>query len=156
MVRRGVVTGSVAQAMAVTVPLGGASFLLMALVFGELPSLFLIPPIAAAWLAGQGVVHFVIGRFLNYRASQLVGVNLSAPIIQLQVVVTMLLAVIALHEPFTVLQAIGTVLMLGGSFSTQRQAPKKTKKVAATTAVLEVPNVEAMSDKDVKKTTEQV
>jgi drug/metabolite transporter (DMT)-like permease len=147
MVRRGVVTGSVAQAMAVTVPLGGVGFLLMALVFGELPSLFSIPPIAAAWLAGQGVMHFVIGRFFNYRASQLVGVNLSAPIIQLQVVVTMLLAVVAMHEPFTLLQAIGTVLMLGGSFSTQRQPrPRKPRSAPATVAVLDVPNVEVVSD----------
>jgi drug/metabolite transporter (DMT)-like permease len=151
MVRRGVVTGSVAQAMALTVPLGGACFLLMALVFGELPSLFSIPPIAAAWLAGQGVVHFVIGRFFNYRASQLVGVNLSAPIIQLQVVVTMLLAVVAMHEPFTVLQSIGTVLMLGGSFSTQRSAPRKTRKAALTAAMLQAPDVEIVSDANSKK-----
>jgi drug/metabolite transporter (DMT)-like permease len=147
MVRRGVVTGSVAQAMAVTVPLGGVGFLLMALVFGELPSLFSIPPVAAAWLAGQGVVHFVIGRFFNYRASQLVGVNLSAPIIQLQVVVTMLLAVVAMHEPFTLLQAIGTVLMLGGSFSTQRPpGRRKPRRAAATAAVLDAPNVVVVPD----------
>jgi drug/metabolite transporter (DMT)-like permease len=147
MVRRGVVTGSVAQAMAVTVPLGGVGFLLMALVFGELPSLFSIPPVAAAWLAGQGVMHFVLGRFFNYRASQLVGVNLSAPIIQLQVVVTMLLAVVAMHEPFTVLQAIGTVLMLGGSFSTQRPpGQRKSQSVVAGAPVLDAPNVAVVSD----------
>jgi drug/metabolite transporter (DMT)-like permease len=133
-VRRGVVTGTVAQAMAVTVPLGGASFLLMAVVFGQTGALFTIPPIAAAWLAGQGVVHFVIGRFFNYRASQLVGVNLSAPVIQLQVAVAMLLAVVALHEPFTVLQAIGTVMMLGGSFSTQQQSRPSKKTIAGTAA----------------------
>jgi drug/metabolite transporter (DMT)-like permease len=142
MVRRGVVTGTVAQAMAVTVPLGGVCFLIMALVFGELPSLLAIPSAAAAWLAGQGVVHFVVGRFLNYRASQLVGVNLSAPIIQLQVVITMLLAVVALHEAFTVLQAVGTILMLGGSFSTQRQPGPPKPRISAAAAVLEAPDVE--------------
>jgi drug/metabolite transporter (DMT)-like permease len=134
--------------MAVTVPLGGVCFLIMALVFGELPSLLAIPAVAAAWLAGQGVVHFVVGRFFNYRASQLVGVNLSAPIIQLQVVITMLLAVVALHEPFTVLQALGTILMLGGSFSTQRQPGPPKPRISAAAAVLEAPDVEVAPDAD--------
>jgi drug/metabolite transporter (DMT)-like permease len=43
-------------------------------------------------------------------------------VIQLQVVVTMLLAVVLLKEEFTVLQLIGTILMLGGSFGTLLQA----------------------------------
>jgi drug/metabolite transporter (DMT)-like permease len=50
------------------------------------------------------------------------GVNLSAPVVQLQVPVAMLLAVLTLHENFTVLQALGSVLMLGGSFVTQSNA----------------------------------
>src|SRR5262249_29332646 len=59
-----------------------------------------------------------------YRANQLVGVNLSAPVVQLQVVVAMVLAVLTMHEPFTVLQTIGAVLMLAGSFATQRRTSK--------------------------------
>jgi drug/metabolite transporter (DMT)-like permease len=69
-------------------------------------------------------VHFVCGRYCNYRSSQLMGVNLSAPVVQLQVPFAMMLAVVALHEKFTVLQAIGSVLMLGGSFVTQANAGK--------------------------------
>jgi drug/metabolite transporter (DMT)-like permease len=79
--RRGVLTGTVMQAMAVTVPVGSAGFLVLAAVAGAIPALLTFPPIAAAWMAGQGIVHFVIGRFFNYRANQLVGVNLSAPVV---------------------------------------------------------------------------
>jgi drug/metabolite transporter (DMT)-like permease len=128
--RRGVVTGTVMQAMAVTVPVGAAGFLVLALAAGALPALIGFPAAAAAWMAGQGIVHFLIGRFFNYRANQLVGVNLSAPVVQLQVVVAMALAVLTMHEPFTVLQSIGALLMLAGSFATQKRSAKRTAKPA--------------------------
>jgi drug/metabolite transporter (DMT)-like permease len=118
--RRGVVTGSVLQGMALTVPFGGLTFLVIATAFGELSQLALFPTVAVAWLAGQGIVHFVFGRYCNYKSNQLMGVNLSAPVVQLQIVVAMVWAVLTLHEIFTVLQALGSVLMLGGSFATQR------------------------------------
>jgi len=134
--RRGVLTGTVMQAMAVTVPVGSAGFLVLAAVAGAIPALLTFPPIAAAWMAGQGIVHFVIGRFFNYRANQLVGVNLSAPVVQLQVAVAMLLAVLTMHEPFTVLQSIGAILMLAGSFATQTQSSKRSTAKAAAPASL--------------------
>jgi drug/metabolite transporter (DMT)-like permease len=108
--RRGVVTGSVLQGMAMTVPIGGLSFLGMTIAFGRLGELVLFPAAAVGWLAGQGVVHFVCGRYCNYKSNQLMGVNLAAPVVQLQVPVAMVLAVVTLHEKFTVLQTIGAVL----------------------------------------------
>jgi drug/metabolite transporter (DMT)-like permease len=95
-----------------------------------MPELLGFPLAAALWMAGQGIMHFVIGRFFNYRASQLVGVNLSAPVVQLQVVVAMVLAVLTMHEPFTGLQSIGAVLMLGGSFLTQKHSVQGATKAA--------------------------
>jgi drug/metabolite transporter (DMT)-like permease len=122
--RRGVVTGSVLQGMAMTVPVGGLSFLVMAIAFGQLGQLAAFPAAAVAWLAGQGIVHFVLGRYCNYKSNQLMGVNLAAPVVQLQVPFAMMMAVATLHEKFTVLQGIGSVLMLGGSFVTQSQSGK--------------------------------
>jgi drug/metabolite transporter (DMT)-like permease len=122
MMRRGVVTGSVLQAMALTVPIGAVSFVVMTAAFGALDQIAVFPIAALAWLAGQGVVHFVLGRYCNYKSNQLMGVNLAAPVVQLQVPFAMLLAVVTLHEIFTVLQAVGSALMLGGSFVTQRRA----------------------------------
>ena len=114
------------QAMAVTVPVGAAGFLALAICRG-LPALLAFR-LRRPWMAGQGIMHFVIGRFFNYRASQLVGVNLSAPVVQLQVVVAMVLAVLTMHEPFTGLQSIGAVLMLGGSFLTQKHRCRERQK----------------------------
>ena len=103
----------------------------MTIVFGELHHFVLFPMAAVAWLACQGVVHFVLGRYCNYRSNQLMGVNLAAPVVQLQVPFAMLLAVVMLHEKFTVLQAIGSALMLGGSFITQANADKRKRTAPA-------------------------
>jgi drug/metabolite transporter (DMT)-like permease len=123
--RRGVVTGTVLQGMAMTVPVGGLAFLVLTAASGDLGQLVVFPAAAVAWLAAQGIVHFVLGRYCNYKANQLVGVNLAAPVVQLQVPVAMVLAVVTLHEKFTVLQVVGSVLMLGGSFITQTRTGKR-------------------------------
>jgi drug/metabolite transporter (DMT)-like permease len=129
--RRGVITGSVLQGMALTVPIGGLSFLVMTICLGELNQIFAFSAVALAWLSGQGLVHFVIGRYCNYKSNQLMGVNLAGPVIQLQVPIAMLLAVATLHERFTILQAFGSALMVGGSFATQRNVSAKPDKPAA-------------------------
>jgi drug/metabolite transporter (DMT)-like permease len=139
--RRGVVTGSVLQGMALTVPIGGFSFLVMTVAFGELGQLVAFPTAALSWLACQGIVHFVIGRYCNYRSNQLMGVNLTAPVVQLQVPFAMMLAVLTLHEKFTVLQAIGSALMLGGSFITQGNAGKGKKNLSPLPTPIFIPTV---------------
>src|SRR4051794_10561553 len=111
--------------MAVSVPLGVVCFLPLAFLTGELFRLPQFPQTAVAWMAGLGVLHFVFGRYCNFRANSVAGVNLTAPVVQLQVVVTMVLAVVILHEPCTTLQMIGGVLILAGSLITQR-APART------------------------------
>jgi drug/metabolite transporter (DMT)-like permease len=140
--RRGVVTGSVLQGMALTVPVGGFSFLVMTVVFGELCQLSAFPAVAFTWLACQGIVHFVIGRYCNYKSNQLMGVNLAAPVIQLQVPFAMVLAVVTLHEKFTVLQAIGSALMLGGSLTAQSNAGRGRKTASASPPIPAVPEPE--------------
>jgi drug/metabolite transporter (DMT)-like permease len=144
--RRGVVTGSVLQGMALTVPIGGLSFLVMTIAFGELGQLVMFPTAAFIWLACQGVVHFVIGRYCNYKSNQLMGVNLTAPVVQLQVPFAMMLAVVALHETFTVLQAIGSALMLGGSFITQGNAGKRNKAMPPLLAATLTPTVRSREE----------
>jgi len=130
-VRRGVVSGTPIQAMAVTVPLGIACFLPLTLLTGELFRLPQFPQTAVAWMAGLGVMHFVFGRYCNFRANAAAGVNLTAPVVQLQIVVTMVLAVIVLHEPCTALQMFGGALILVGSLITQR-APARTAAATET------------------------
>jgi drug/metabolite transporter (DMT)-like permease len=124
-VRRGVVSGTPIQAMAVSLPFGLVCFLPLALLTGELFRLPQFPATAALWMAGYGVLHFLYGRYCNFHANAIAGINLTAPVVQLQVVVTMVLAVVALNERCSALQMIGGAVMLLGSLITQR-APART------------------------------
>ena len=81
--RRGVLTGSVSQAIAITVPIGVPIFLLAALATGTLGTLERFSGEAIGLLALAGVLHFIVGRYGNFRASQAIGANLAGPVIQL-------------------------------------------------------------------------
>ena len=82
------------------------------------------------------IMRYMVGLLIRgcqrrYKSNQLMGVNLAAPVVQLQVPFAMMLAVATLHEKFTMLQVIGSVLMLGGSFVTQTKTGKGIKKTSA-------------------------
>jgi drug/metabolite transporter (DMT)-like permease len=123
--RRAVLTGTPIQGMAVTAPIGVLCFLTIALVTGELTRIGEFPVVVAAWMAGVGLLHFLFARYCFFRANQSAGANLSAPVIQMQIVVTLVLAVIVLMEPCTLLQMLAGVVMLGGSLLTQSQRPSR-------------------------------
>jgi drug/metabolite transporter (DMT)-like permease len=129
--RRAVLTGTPTQGLALTVPIGVLCFLPVAVLTGQFARLGQFPLIATAWMAGVGMLHFLFGRYCNYRANQRVGTNLTGPVIQMQVVVTLALAVIALNEPCSVLQVVGGIVMLAGSLITQRQAAPTTNTAVA-------------------------
>jgi drug/metabolite transporter (DMT)-like permease len=130
MARRGVVTGTPRQGMAVSIPVGVVCFLPVAFAAGEIGRLAQFSATATAWMAGVGIVHFVLGRFCNYSANQAAGVNLAGPVVQLQVIWTLVLAVAVLHEPCSVLQMIGAALIVAGSIITQSQ-PADSRATAA-------------------------
>jgi drug/metabolite transporter (DMT)-like permease len=121
--RRGVVTGTPIQGTALTVPIGVACFLPAAIAVAQIAHLDAFSPTAAGWMAGVGLLHFLVGRYCNYRANQAAGVNITAPVIQMQIVVTLGLAVAVLHEPCSILQIAGAVVMLAGALVTQYQRP---------------------------------
>lgn len=118
--RRGVITGTPAQGMVISMPVGLACFLTLALLTGATQTFGRFSASALASLSAAGVLHFVLGRYCNFRASQAAGVNLTAPVMQLNAVVTLVLAVVVLREPCTMLQVGGAVLMVTGSLVTQR------------------------------------
>jgi drug/metabolite transporter (DMT)-like permease len=118
--RRGVITGTPAQGMVISMPVGLACFLALALLTGGLQAFSRFSSSALVSLSAAGVLHFVLGRYCNFRASQAAGVNLTAPVMQLNAVVTLILAVVILREPCTMLQVAGAILMVTGSLVTQR------------------------------------
>jgi drug/metabolite transporter (DMT)-like permease len=113
-VRRAVLTGSIVQGMAITVPLGVPLFFIGALVTGNLAAVLGFSPTAMAALAGAGIMHFVWGRYCNYRATRAIGTNLVAPIQQFNLLITLALAITLLGEHLTPLKILGIGLILLG------------------------------------------
>jgi uncharacterized membrane protein len=130
-VRRGVLTGSVAQAMAITVPLGVPLFFLAALVTGHLGDVLEFSRQGLAVLALAGILHFVWGRYWNYQATKALGTNLVAPIQQTHLVLTLVLAIWLLGEQLTVLKMLGIALVVLGPGITMRRRPASAERVVS-------------------------
>lgn len=110
--RRGVLSGSVLQALAITVPIGAPLFLLICLLFGALGALRDFNAETWMWMSVAGIIHFVFGRYGNYRATAAMGAALSAPIGQISVLVALVLGVGVLGETLTPLRIIGIALVM--------------------------------------------
>ena len=128
--RRGVVTASVTQALAITVPIGVPIFLLFVIVFGAFGVLASFSAWAIACLAAAGVLHFAWGRYCNYRASKAMGANLVAPVQQSNMLVTLALAILILGEQLTPLRVIGIGLVVLGPALTYERRRKPAEVIA--------------------------
>jgi uncharacterized membrane protein len=127
--RRGVLTGTVIQALTITVPIGVPMFFIVAAVTGNLGRVADFSPHAFGLLASAGILHFVIGRYGNVRASKAIGLTLSAPIVQINYIVTLVLAVAVLGERMTILRIVGIALIILGAVL-MRQSESKPSAAA--------------------------
>lgn len=124
--RRAVLSGSVMQGIAITVPLGIVGFLIGAVVFGQLGALANVTPKAAMWLSLASIAHFVWGRFFIYRAQEMIGANLAGTLQQFDLILSLVLAVIVLGEVLTPLRILGIALVILGpalAFSGEQRKP---------------------------------
>ncbi len=112
--RRGVLTGSVLQALVVTIWLGVPVFVVAALAAGQFGAIAKFPLPSMVYLVLAGIVHFVIGRYCNFRAISAIGVNLAGPVQEFSLLVSLALAVWLLGEVLTGLKILGIVLVLLG------------------------------------------
>lgn len=123
--RRGVLAGSVLQALAITVPAGVPLFAIGCLAFGAFDSFLGMSLKSWAWFSAAGVVHFVIGRYGNYRATRALGAAQSGPIQQVSLLLSLALAMIFLGETLTVLRVFGILLIVLGPIVIMRNAGSK-------------------------------
>jgi drug/metabolite transporter (DMT)-like permease len=131
--RRGVLSASLSQAMAITVPIGVPMFVLAALLAGSLGAVFGFSPAETLSLCAAGIVHFVFGRYCNFRATRAVGANLVGPLQQTSLLLTLVMAVLWLGETLTPLRVIGILLVVLGPMLTMRgDAEKRTRPPRAT------------------------
>ena len=140
--RRAVLTGSVLQGLAITIPLGVPLFFAVAWMAGDAGHVIRFPAWALFWFSLAGIVHFVGGRYCNYAANGAIGTNLSAPIMQTEVLITLALAMLLLGEYLTPLRLIGIVLVLIGPSLVFNRAPPTTATPPASSSLLPPGNVE--------------
>lgn len=114
--RRGVLRGTVFQAMSVTVPIGVPLFLVAALLTGQARDLFGFGWADTGYLAAAGILHFVWGRYWNYRSVVEMGANLSGSVQQFSLIASLGFAIVFLGEQLSLLRILGTVLVAGGPF----------------------------------------
>ena len=125
-VRRGVLTGTVFQAMAITVPIGVPLFVIAALLTGQIGAVAGFSWQSFAYLGLAGILHFVWGRYWNYRAVKEMGANLSGAVQQVSLIAALVFAMIFLGEKLTALRLLGIILVVGGPLlmTARRSKPK--------------------------------
>jgi uncharacterized membrane protein len=132
-VRRGVLTGTVLQAVGISLPVALPIFVLAMLPTGGFKILTGFDARSLTLLAVAGVIHFAWGRYCNYRATKAIGANLVAPIQQYSLIVTLVLAFVWLGEPLTLLRVIGIVLVVAGPAMTLGPDKPSTRAAAPET-----------------------
>jgi len=66
------------------------------------------------WLSLAGIVHFVIGRTLNYKCIQLVGANIANILSRSDILISVVIGITILREPFGWRLVVGVLLILAG------------------------------------------
>lgn len=130
-VRRGVRSGTVAQATTISIPSGVPIFLAALVLSGHPQVMFELPRSSVLIFAAVGISHFCIGRYCNYRSLNAIGNNLAGPIMQFNLVVSLTLAIFFLGEKLTPLRILGIVLIVAGPMIVSRKQKKAATRVTA-------------------------
>lgn len=110
--RRGVVGGTLSQAMVVTLLLGTAMVWIAVLAVGGTGHLQAFPLRSTLLFSAAGLLHFGFGRYCNYRATRAMGTVLVGPVQQTSVLITLVLAIVLLGERLTTLHIVGIALII--------------------------------------------
>lgn len=110
-IRRGVLTGSPSQALAINLPLGIPLGLLAAWASGQLFRFHELPTQSILLIGMAGILQYLWGRYWNYRATQKLGSVSSGPLMQMQMWIAVALAMIFLGETMSLLKLIGILFI---------------------------------------------
>ncbi|MEW6670674.1 MAG: EamA family transporter [Thermodesulfobacteriota bacterium] len=113
--RRAVIkVADVSVGILISVPMAVPLLLLIIASSGQIQSLLDFSWQGYVWLSLAGIVHFVIGRTLNYRCIQLVGANIANILSRSDILISVVIGITALREPFSWGLGVGVLLILSG------------------------------------------
>jgi len=122
--RRTVLAASAVIAVYSSALIGLPFFLAASVISGEIGQAGRVPASGYFWLAASGIVHFILGRYCNYRSIAAIGSNRSQPIQASNLVFTVAISLLFLGERPQAHTLVGTALiMLGPLVSIRRPKP---------------------------------
>ena len=147
LIRKGSVrAGESFTAVFISVVLGIPFFLIAVAFTGEWNKLWDISWQGIVLLGMGGIVHFIIGRYLNYGAFRLIGVNKGGTLINTSPFYAMILAFIFLNEQITPLLVLG----IAGIFAGAVLVGLEKKSVNVQTAPADSPQKKRFSGTELK------
>ncbi len=66
-------------------------------------------------LGTGGIIHFVLGRLLNYSSIRLIGANKAIPLLQTSPFYAIVFGILFLHEPLTIFLILGVLCITAGT-----------------------------------------
>ncbi len=100
--------------VAVTVFISIPALFLALVISDKVDDLLRFPWHGYLWLLGAGIIHFYVGRSLNYKSVQLVGANITGILRRSSPLVAVSLGVIVLGEVVTLPMFLGILLIVVG------------------------------------------
>jgi drug/metabolite transporter (DMT)-like permease len=98
----------------ISILFGAVVFSLVLVISGNAGQLTTASPKALAVLAGAGIIHFILGRWLSYYSLKLIGANQSSPLRSSSTLVSVMLGITIVDEPFTWGLAFGVGFVIIG------------------------------------------
>jgi len=98
----------------ISVPMAVPLFFLVIVFSGKIQNLLNFSWQGYLWLSLAGILHFVIGRSLNYHCVQLVGANITNLICRSNILVSVIIGIGLLGEPVSWRLALGVLFIVGG------------------------------------------
>lgn len=120
--RRTVLAASAVIAVYSSALIGLPFFLVASVISGEIWQAGRVPAAGYFWLAASGIVHFILGRYCNYRSIAAIGSNRSQPIQASNLVFTVAISLLLLGERPQMHTLAGTALIILGPLVSLRRA----------------------------------
>jgi len=113
--RRAVIkVADISVGILISVPMAVPLLFLIIAFTGQFPSLLDFTWQGYVWLSLAGILHFAVGRTLNYKCIQLVGANIANILIRSDILISVVIGLLVRQEPFSWRLGVGVLLILTG------------------------------------------
>ncbi|MFH1646167.1 MAG: EamA family transporter [Chloroflexota bacterium] len=117
--------------MAVSLLVGTPLFVFIVLAAGQWDALFAFTWAQYALLVGAGLIHFIVGRYLFFNGTRLIGANPTVAISQASIIFSVIIGVTVLRETITALEVAGALLIMAGAVMSSLDIGRRKFRISA-------------------------